>query len=255
MSLTLYSIIRGLVKEDVGNGLIDKINKAIDERRYVSLYYNDRKGDETGLFPRRRGNPRAFRRVVPYCLFERNGKLYLRGYHSYPTNTKRGPFRWKLFKVENISNLRIYANDFPKFTEKSIPNNYNPDGDKMATRVLNIADFSNFVSPLDREKQVTNDVMTNTKRLPSNKAGYMYDKEIRADQKRKVTVDTYAKQHPNWAMYKKNVEDTANETDRNTKFSDYEKAERELNQQRGPILQNGEEQEGYNEYTQNNKNI
>ena len=255
MELTLHSILKGILKEDVGNGIIDKINQAIDERRYISLYYDDQKIESRKKFPRWRGNPKAFRRVVPYCLFERNGETYLRGYHAYPTNTKRGPFRWKLFKVDNIKNLRLYANDFPRFTEKSIPGNYNPNGDKFATRVINVVNFNPFVSPLDRERQVTKDIETNTNRMPNNKSGYINNKEIRADQKRKVTPDTYAKQHPNWAAYKRNIEDTENDVDRNTKFSDYEKAEQEVAQQRGPIIQNGEEEEGYNEYLQNYKNV
>lgn len=256
MELTLYNIIKGLVKEDIGNGIIDKINRAINDKRYISLYYNDRKGDEPGRFPKRRGNPRGFRRIIPYCLFERNGNTYLRAYHQWKTNTKRGPFNWKLFKVENISNLRIYGDSFPRFTEKNLPPNFNPNGDKLATNVLNIVNFNPFTSPLDRERQKTVDIAAGRKKLPSNKSGYVKNDVIGADQKRKVTVDTYAKQHPNWAMYKKNLQDTENDVDVNTKFTDYDKAEQELgNRQQGPIIQNGEEEEGYNEYVKNSKNV
>lgn len=256
MELTLYSIIKGLVKEDVGNGTIDKINKAINDKRYISLYYNDRKGDELGRFPKRQGNPRGFRRIIPYCLFERNGTVYLRAFHQWRTNTKRGPFKWKLFKVDNISNLRLYSENFPRFTEDSLPPNFNPNGDKFATNVLNVVNFNSFTSPLDRERQKTADIKAGRKKLPSNKSGYINNNEVSADQKRKVTADTYAKQHPKWAMYKKNIEDTANDVDSMTKFADYDKAEQELgNRQQGPIIQNGEEEEGYNEYVKNNKNV
>lgn len=249
MELTLYNIIRGLVKEDIGNSIIDKINKAINDKRYISLYYNDRKGDEPGMFPKRKGNPRGFRRIIPYCLFERNGTMYLRAFHNWNTNTKRGPFKWKLFKVENISNLRLYNDKFPRFTEANLPANFNPDGDKMATNVLNVVNFNKFISPLDRERQKTADIAAGRKKVPTNKSGYINNNEIGADQKRKVTVDTYAKQHPNWAMYKKNMEDTKDDVDRARKFADYEKAEQELaNNQQGPIMQNGEEEEGYNEF-------
>ena len=80
MELTLFNIIKGLVTEDVGNGIVDKINKAINDKRYISLYYNDRKGDEPQF--RAKGNPRGFRRIIPYCLFERNNTLYLRAFHQ-----------------------------------------------------------------------------------------------------------------------------------------------------------------------------
>jgi hypothetical protein len=249
MELTLYSIIKGLIKEDIGNSVIDKINKAINDRRYISLYYNDRKGDEPGMFPKRKGNPRGFRRIIPYCLFERNGITYLRAFHNWNTNTKRGPFKWKLFKVENISNLRLYNDKFPRFTEANLPSNFNPDGDKMATNVLNIVNFEPFVSPLDRERQKTADIAAGRKKMSTNKSGYINNDEIGADQKRKITVDTYAKQNPKWAMYKKNIENTKDEVDRAKKFADYEKAEQELaNTQQGPITQNSEEEEGYNEF-------
>ena len=254
MELTLFNIIKGLVTEDIGNGIVDKINKAINDKRYISLYYNDRKGDEPQF--RAKGNPRGFRRIIPYCLFERNNTLYLRAFHQWRTNTKRGPFKWKLFKVENISNLRVYGDNFPRFTEKNLPPNFNPNGDKLATNVLNVVNFNSFVSPLEREKQKTADIAAGRKKMPTNKSGYINNSEVAADQKRKVTVDTYAKTQPKWAGYKKNIEQTANDVDSKTKFADYEKAEQELNnRQQGPIIQNGEEEEGYNEYVKNSKNV
>ena len=254
MELTLFNIIKGLVTEDIGNGIVDKINKAINDKRYISLYYNDRKGDEPQF--RAKGNPRGFRRIIPYCLFERNNTLYLRAFHQWRTNTKRGPFKWKLFKVDNISNLRVYGDNFPRFTEENLPPNYNPNGDKFATNVINVVNFNSFVSPLERGKQKTADIAAGRKKMPTNKSGYVNNGEVAADQKRKVTVDTYTKQHPKWAMYKKNIEDTANDVDSRTKFADYDKAEQELgNRQQGPIIQNGEEEEGYNEYMNNHKNI
>ena len=254
MELTLFNIIKGLVTEDVGNGIVDKINRAINDKRYISLYYNDRKGDEPQF--RAKGNPRGFRRIIPYCLFERNNTLYLRAFHQWRTNTKRGPFKWKLFKVENISNLRVYGDNFPRFTEKNLPPNFNPNGDKLATNVLNVVNFNSFVSPLEREKQKTADIAAGRKKMPTNKSGYINNSEVAADQKRKVTVDTYAKTQPKWAGYKKNIEQTANDVDSKTKFADYEKAEQELNnRQQGPIIQNGEEEEGYNEYVKNSKNV
>lgn len=252
MELTLYSIIKGLINEDAGDDIVDKINKAINERRFISLYYNDKKGDEGAL--RAHGNPRGFRRIVPYCLFERNGTLYLRAFHKWNTNTKRGPYKWKLFKVENISNLRIYNDKFPRFDESSIPPNYNPSGDKFATNVLNVANFDKFVSPLDRERQKTADIAAGRKRTQANVPGPINGSNLDADQKRKVTVDTYAKTQPKWAQYKKNIEDTKDEMSREDKFADYDKAEQELGNKQGPILQNNDEIEGYNEYTKNHKN-
>lgn len=240
MDLTLYGIIGHLLNEDnneYSNDILGKINYAINNRKYISLYYNDQKGNLPKL--RYYGNPRGFRRLIPYCLGERNGVVYLRAFHTYKTNTKRGPFKWKLFKISNIKNLRV-LDKWPSFTEKDIPSNANPDGDRQMTSVHNIVNFNAFVSPLERERNKTFDISQGRKKAPTNKSGYIDNNEIGADQKRNVKASTYAKTQPKWAEYEKNINkynDYEDPTLRKQKFADFDKAEaeRDLQNRKGPI--------------------
>ena len=242
MDLTLYGIIKHLLNEapeEDSTSVIDNINYAINNKKFISLYYNDQKGNTPRL--KYYGNPRGFRRIVPYCLFEKNGTIYLRAFHSWRTNTKRGPLKWKQFIVNNIKNLRVYKT-WPSFSEKDIPSNANPNGDKAATRVLNIVKFNQFISPLEREKQKTAQIAAGRKKEPTNKTGYVKNQEIGADQKRKVTAKDIARIQPKYNEYDKNInkeiERLQNDKNlRNQRFADYDKAYSEAEQQnkKGPI--------------------
>ena len=242
MDLSLYGIIGHLLNEEeegnLGGSALDVINDAIDNHKYISLYYDDRKKNKKNK--RYYGNPKGFRRVLPYCLGERNGIIYLRGFHRYRTNTKRGPFKWKLFKLDNMKNVRVYKN-WPSFTEKDIPPDANPNGDKFFTRIINIVTF--FKSPIKREREKTAQIAQGRMKMPSNKSGYIKNDVIGADQKRNVKASTYAKTQPKWAEYERNIErynDYENPEMRQQKFSDFEKAEAERNMQnqKGPISMN-----------------
>jgi len=248
MDLTLYGIIGHLLNEDnniYSNDVMGKINYAINNKKYISLNYDDHLGNEPKI--RYYGNPRGFRRIIPYCLFERNGKVYLRAFHSWRTNTKRGPLKWKLFIVNNIKNLRVYEK-WPSFTKNDIPSNANPNGDKAATRVLNIVDFNQFVSPLEREKMKTADISAGREKAPTNKSGYIKNQEIGADQKRKVTAKDIGRIQPKYNEYEKNInkeiERLENDKElRNQRFADYDKAYDEVQNQKGPIYNDEENNE------------
>ena len=111
INLSLSSILESVMLNEDANlkdfkDNKDKINYAIDNQLMISLYYNDGKGDE-GRKPAY-GNPRGFRRIIPYCLGSRNGRLALRGFHQWKNHTKKGPFKWKFFYLDRMSNVRVY---------------------------------------------------------------------------------------------------------------------------------------------------
>ena len=151
MGLTLSDILANIIKEDASNGINSydtdmKIKYAITNRKYISLYYDDKKGKMIGS----KGNPKGFRRIIPYCYGSRKGRPALRCFHVFKTNTKRGPLKWKFFYVDNISNLRVYEN-WPSFRQKDIPQNFNPNGDKHMDEIYAIVDFG-YESPVNKAK-------------------------------------------------------------------------------------------------------
>lgn len=176
IDLSFSSILRKALNEDmvqvknprpVGNhysSVLDRLRDAIKFRRFISLNYDDRKGDK---FTKRNpdgtpkwGNPRAYRKLIPYALYfsNQNGELTLRCYHYSSNHTKRGPERWKEMKVSGMKNVRILSDEF---TEADLPNNMNKSGDKHAKQMVTMVDFNSnpyaphdeFMSPLERERE------------------------------------------------------------------------------------------------------
>jgi len=176
IDLSLSSVVDRLLNEDlvtqkkprpVGNhysSVLDRIKSAIKFRRYIHLNYDDHKGDR---FTKRNpdgtpkwGNPRAYRRIIPYALYysNQNGKLTLRCFHASNNHTKRGPQRWKEFIVDNMKNVRITSEEF---NEGDLPDNMNREGDKHAEQMVMMVNFNNnpyepqeeFMSPVERERE------------------------------------------------------------------------------------------------------
>ena len=178
IDLSFSSILRKALNEDmvqvknprpVGNNLSsvwERLRDAIKFRRFISLNYDDRKGDKdiqtdpvTGKRPRW-DNPRDYRKLIPYALYfsNQNGELTLRCYHYSKNHTKRGPKRWKEMKVSGMKNVRILSDEF---TEADLPDNRNKTGDKHAKKMIIMVDFNSnpyepheeFMSPVERERE------------------------------------------------------------------------------------------------------
>jgi len=242
----------------------DIINYAIDNKLYISLYYDD--GKPISKKNRRKvyGNPKGFRRIIPYCLGSRKGRLALRAFHQWKTNTKKGPFKWKFFYLDRMSNVRVYKN--MKIT--AIPELANPEGDAHMDKIINMIDMQKFQSPLDREKQVTQDLKNATPSelnkqgaiKPTNKGG------LKSLQNLKPIPSKTKKVQYNFQNTAKNLQDFEKQNagiNRQNRWADYDKAERERQEQvkqaeapnpptsnSGPVNQN--DMEGYEQNMNNN---
>jgi len=230
MSLTLSEILNNVINEDVSNdinsyGIDMKIKYAITNRKYISLYYDDKKGEMKGS----KGNPKGFRRIIPYCYGSRKGRPALRAFHAYKTNTKRGAFKWKFFYVDNIKNLNVYTN-FPSFTQNNVPQDFNPNGDKHMDEIYAIVDFG-YESPVSKAKkefkqQNQKGSIKNINSL-SNLTQY---KDPTAKFKNNKTNYGAVKANVN----KRNAEMTP--TSREDYWKDYDKAKEEIEQNtKGPV--------------------
>lgn len=239
INLTLDNIIQHLlsernnINEEKLNGInsygVDmRIKYAITNRKYISLYYDDKKGTMKGS----KGNPKGFRRIIPYCYGSRKGRPALRAFHAYKTNTKRGPLKWKFFYIDNIKNLRVYDN-WPSFTQKDIPQNFNPNGDKHMDEIYAIVDFS-YNSPLSKtlDDFRTQNPKGNIKNVNSlsNLAQY------------KDPTAKFKNNKTNYGAVKTNIDRRdreMNKVDREQYWKDYERAKQEADQQQqnngGPV--------------------
>ena len=255
LNLSLSSALRRILNEDmvkvkkprpVGNhysSVLDRIKDAIKFRRFISLNYDDRKGDK---FTKRNpdgspkwGNPRAYRKLIPYALYfsNQNGELTLRCYHYSANHTKRGPQKWKEMKVNGMKNVRI-LND--EFDESDLPNNLNKSGDKHASHMVTMVDFNNnpyeereeFISPVERERE----------RMRRQEKGQSYD-ELYTNQQGPVeqpktpdikkgrnlkTMQNLGK--PGKIDYKK-AYDAFKQSDAKNTFNDWDRAEAERRDQ------------------------
>ena len=174
IDLSLSRIVKNVLKEDIVKrkkkysfDIDGDINKAIDRKQLVTLYYDDRQGDkDTQIDPNtgkaKWGNPRGIRTVLPFAFYvsRQNGEKTVRGFHWSDRNTKRGPHLWKEFIVDKIKYLRVS----PKhFTDEDIPDDANWNGDKHASKLINIVKRGEpryyedeFVTPAEREKERIN---------------------------------------------------------------------------------------------------
>jgi hypothetical protein len=205
----------------------DIINYAIDNKLYISLYYDD--GKPISKKNRRKvyGNPKGFRRIIPYCLGSRKGRLALRAFHQWKTNTKRGPFKWKFFYLDRMSNVRVYKN--MKIT--AIPELANPEGDAHMDKIINILDL--FQSPREREQERWQEVQ-NAKPEDAvkalNKQGYITLTNkggLNSVQNLRPIPSKTKKVQYNFQNTAKNLDDTNKERNWNDYWAEYDKAAKE----------------------------
>ena len=239
----------------------DKINYAIDNNLMISLYYDDGKPTKKKAY----GNPKGFRRIIPYCLGSRKGRLALRAFHQWKINTKKGPFKWKFFYLDRMSNVRVYKN----MSIPYIPELANPNGDAHMDKIINMIGMEKFQSPVDRERKKTEKLKNATPSelnkqgaiTPTNKGGLKSLQNLRP-----IPSKTKKVQY-NFQNTAKNLEDFEKENTpivRQQRWSDFDKAERERQEQlkqaeapnpptsnSGPVNQN--DMESYEQEINNKK--
>lgn len=205
----------------------DIINYAIDNKLMISLNYDDGKPISKKNRNKVYGNPKGFRRIIPYCLGSRKGRLALRAFHQYKTNTKKGPFKWKFFYLDRMSNVRVYKNMQIPF----IPELANPEGDAHMDEIINILNL--FQSPLEREREKTQQIKNaspeNATRV-LNKQGAIKSKNINSLANLKTAK---SEKKPNYNFDQnaiiKNLQDFENQntgTNRQKRWEDYTEAEK-----------------------------
>lgn len=128
--MKLLGSLKSLITEIAS---IDDMQRAIKQKMVMVINYNDDKPEARG-----------FRSVEPVCLgYSKAGNLVLRAWEregaSYSA-AKEGNVLpgWRLFRVDKILTFKPTMDNFTE-----VRPNYNPNGDKLMTRVIVNAVFGN----------------------------------------------------------------------------------------------------------------
>lgn len=128
--MKLLGSLKSLITEIAS---IDDMQRAVKQKMVMVINYNDDKPEARGL-----------RSVEPVCLgYSKAGNLVLRAWEregaSYSA-AKEGNVLpgWRLFRVDKILTFKPTMDNFTEMRP-----NYNPNGDKLMTRVIVNAVFGN----------------------------------------------------------------------------------------------------------------
>lgn len=133
--MKLINTIKDLITETVS---FDDLQRAIQNRDVIIITYD---GDEPG--------GKGYRTVYPVCLGRSlRDNLVLRAYepegasHSVAIGKKQLP-GWRMFRVDKTFTFKRTGETF-----NTLPSDYNPNGDKLMTKV-----YINAVLPGQGEEQ------------------------------------------------------------------------------------------------------
>lgn len=218
MKLTLDSILKGMLNEDVDG---TKVLDAIDNHYYVRIKYDDGK----------KGSPKSKKsRIIQPMAFgtTKAGFPVVRAF-QLNGNSRRGAPNWKFFRLDRIVSWRPMKNK--KFTQ--VPDErygiYNRYGDKtmgVFMRNAKMAQDQDLTS-LQAVKQASQSIANAPKMSVKNVKG-----PITATQQWKKNVYTSQPNSAKYAQFAKNVTDSGNKSQ--NYWADYDKALQQANQQ-GPI--------------------
>ena len=128
--MRLLNSLSGLITEIAA---LDQVQDSIRNKKVIVIYYD---GNDNG--------GKGYRTIEPVCLgYSKAGNLVLRAWEregaSYSA-AKEGNVLpgWRLFRVDKILTFKPTMDNFTEMRP-----NYNPNGDKLMTRVIINAVFGN----------------------------------------------------------------------------------------------------------------
>lgn len=211
MGLTLYDIIKGLIKEGIDT---DSVKDSIDNKYFVRIKYDDG-GDDS------KGNPKGSRVIRPMAIgTTKRGNRVLRAFQENG-NSRRGAPKWKYFLLDRITSWYPMKNKHFFDIPSDEYGKYNLTGDRSMQSFWDNAKFDDMSDTLNqvRAKRKTSRPKISTKNVQG---------PIDAAQQRVKNVFTSFPNSKKYKEYAKNVEKSAFTLD---KWADFEKAEQEAEMQ------------------------
>ena len=235
MKLTLASILKDLLKEDVST---DEVLDAIRNKKYVRIRYDDGKDSD-------HGNPRGSRVIQPMAIgTTKKGHPVVRAF-QVSGNSRKGAPNWKFFRLDRINKWEPYK----KKTFGTLPDysfgKYNKVGDKLMGSFIDNAKFVDDDTPLGNVRKNWDAIKNGPKLSTKNAQG-----PISAAQQRKQNVYTSQPNSEKWSQFAKNVSNDDAKGDDFWKMYDLASAEADMQnrgqqQNSGPIHNSSYDEDYY----------
>lgn len=205
--LTLYDIIKGLLKEDVSN---DEVMDAIDGKYHVRIRYDDGQPDNGG-------NTKGSRLIQPMAIgTTKKGYPVVRAF-QVGGSSRRGAPKWKFFRLDRITSWKPMPNKKFFSPPDSSYGEYNRTGDRTMSSFFGNAKFGDMNDPLERARAERLNIANAPKVSKRNTQG-----PIMAHQQWKRNVYTSQPNSDRYAQISKNIDNDGHKE--SNYWDDYEKA-------------------------------
>ena len=214
ISLTLYDIVKNLLKEDVSS---DEVLDAIRNKYHVRMNYDDGMEDNGG-------NPKGSRVIQPMALgTTKKGYPVVRAF-QVSGNSRRGAPKGKFFRLDRVTSWKPMKNKKFFTPPDASYGEYNKVGDRTMGTFVDNSKFGDMNDPLERARAERQNVANAPKVSTKNAQG-----PISAAQQWKRNVFTSQPNNKRYAQIAKNVDKTSEKED--NYWEDYEKALQQANMQ------------------------
>lgn len=221
MKQKLYEKLKRFLNESVD---FDDVLRAIHDKKYVELYYDDGK-------PGVEGNPKGRRIIMPLAVgLTKAGNPVVRAFQVNGGNSRTGAPDYVFCRLDRVVSWR----EMNKTFDAPPDDRYNYDGDMTMSRMDANADF-NFATQGDLDVARLKNIVNGPKVTTKNAQG-----PIGASQQRKKNVYTSQPNSKKYDMFRKNIENTPEKGEDFWKLFDLNDAANVMTQnQHGPIDDEG----------------
>ena len=231
MKEKLYEKLKGMLNENVDYA---DVLRAIRDKRYVELYYDDTK-------PGNNGNPRGRRIIMPLAIgLTKAGNPVVRGYQVNGGNSRTGSPDYVFCRLDRVVSWKEMDKRFAAPPD----DRYNYYGDRSMSRMDANADF-NFDTQGDLDVAKMQNAANAPKVSVKNVKG-----PVGAAQQWKRNVYTSQPNSKKYDMIRRNIDNTEKKGEDFWKLFDLNDAENVMTQnQKGPV-----NNEDYDEFDEDNFN-
>lgn len=217
----LYEKLKGFLNESVD---FNDVLRAIHDKKYVEMYYDDGK-------PGVEGNPKGRRIIMPLAVgLTKAGNPVVRGYQVNGGNSRTGSPDYVFCRLDRVVSWREMNKTFAAPPD----DRYNYNGDRTMSRMDANADF-NFNTQGELDAARLGNLVNAPKVSTKNSKG-----PVSAAQQWKRNVYTSQPNSKKYDMIRKNIENTPEKGDDFWRLFDLNDAENVMTQnQQGPINDNG----------------
>lgn len=233
MKQKLYETLKRVLNENVDYA---DVLRAIRDKKYVEMYYDDGK-------PGVEGNPKGRRIIMPLAIgLTKAGNPVVRAYQVNGGNSRTGSPDYVYCRLDRVVSWR----EMNKTFNAPPDGRYNYNGDRTMGRFDGNADFQ-LPTQGDMDVARMKDIAAGPKVSTRNTQG-----PVGAAQQWKKNVYTSQPNSKKYDMIRKNIENTPEKSEDFWRLFDLNDAENVMTQnQQGPINNNGYDENEFDDFDEN----